>query len=904
MGLALLANLSAYDFGYISAGRLVDRTARAFQAMSAMERHRGHFYNWYDTQSLAPLEPRYISSVDSGNLAGHLLTLRPGLLALRRRADPAARDVPRAARHASTSWPSASPGAPTAAMTRLQKALDAACDSPPDDGRRRPADPRTPRRGEPRAGRRARDGGRARGAAAGPSALADQCRDVLRRSRAPGPVDVAAGLGDAARAPARVHLDPDAQRAGGARRRVGRARPGRGSRRSTASRRRRSTSRRWSGSFLFDRTRHLLSIGYNVADRRRDSSYYDLLASEARLCTFVAIAQGHLPQESWFALGRLLTTAAGEPVLLSWSGSMFEYLMPLVVMPGYDDTLLDQTCKAAVKRQIEYGRHRGVPWGISESGLQPARRAAHLPVPRVRRAGPRPQARPRRRPGRRAVRVGARADGVARGGVREPAAARGGGVRRGARLLRGDRLHAGAPAARPVARRRALLHGAPPGHDAPVAGARAPRRPDAGALRVRPGVPGDRAAAAGADPARERVLPAAGARVGRPHGAGRPPTSPCASFSGPDTPAPEVQLLSNGRYHVVVTNAGGGYSRWKDLAVTRWREDATSDNWGTFCYLRDVATGAFWSAAHQPTLQPADRFEAVFSEARAEFRSRTHQIESYTEIAVSPEDDVELRRLRLTNCGRTRRTIEVTSYAEVALATPAADALHPAFSNLFVQTEIVPDQRAILCTRRPRSRGESSPWMFHLMAAHGAAAGGALSYETDRLRFVGRGRTPADPRAMHEHGPLSGTAGVGARSDRRDPRPVRARTGRVDHDRRRLGRGRDARGVPGPGGQVPGPAARQSRVRAGLDARPGRPAAAERQRGGCAALLPPGRLHHLREPVAARRPGHHRAGTGAGSPGCGATRCPATCRSCCCRSATRPTSSWCASSCRPTPTGA
>ena len=279
------------------------------------------------------------------------------------------------------------------------------------------------------------------------------------------------------------------------------------------------------------------------------------------------------------------------------------------------------------------------------------------------------------------------------------------------------------------------------------------------ALRVRPGVPGDRAAAPGADPARERALPA-GHRPRRTPARRRPaPAIAVRSFSGPDTPAPEVQLLSNGRYHVMVTNAGGGYSRWKDLAVTRWREDATSDNWGTFCYIRDVATGAFWSAAHQPTLQPADRFEAVFSEARAEFRSRTHQIESYTEIAVSPEDDVELRRLRLTNCGRTRRTIEVTSYAEVALAAPAADALHPAFSNLFVQTEIVPDQRAILCTRRPRSRGESSPWMFHLMAAHGASAGSALSYETDRLRFIGRGRTPADPRAMREPGPLSGTAG-------------------------------------------------------------------------------------------------------------------------------------------------
>ena len=120
--------------------------------------------------------------------------------------------------------------------------------------------------------------------------------------------------------------------------------------------------------FLFDETRHLLAIGYNVGERRRDSSYYDLLASEARFSSFVAIAQGQLPQESWFALGRLLTTAGGEPILLSWSGSMFEYLMPLLVMPTYEHTLLDQTYKAAVARQIEYGKKRGVPWGISESG--------------------------------------------------------------------------------------------------------------------------------------------------------------------------------------------------------------------------------------------------------------------------------------------------------------------------------------------------------------------------------------------------------------------------------------------------------------------------------------------------------------------------------------------------------
>src|SRR6476469_6414697 len=169
----------------------------------------------------------------------------------------------------------------------------------------------------------------------------------------------------------------------------------------------------------------------------------------------------------------------------------------------------------------------------------------------------------------------------------------------------------------------------------------------------------------------------------------------------------------------MVTNAGGGYSRWKDLAVTRWREDATCDNWGTFCYIRDVASGTYWSSAHQPTLQRADRYEAIFTEARAEFRRVDGDFESHTEIAVSAEDDLELRRMRITNHGRTRRTIDVTSYAEVVLAAEAADALHPAFSNLFVQTEIVAQGQAILCTRRPRSLEEKPPWMVHLMSVHG-----------------------------------------------------------------------------------------------------------------------------------------------------------------------------------------
>ncbi len=248
-------------------------------------------------------------------------------------------------------------------------------------------------------------------------------------------------------------------------------------------------------------------------------------------------------------------------------------------------------------------------------------------------------------------------------------------------------------------------------------------------------------------------------------------------FSSPHTPIPEVKLLSNGRYHVMVTNAGGGYSRWNDLAVTRWREDATRDHWGAFCYLRDLASGAFWSSAYQPTLADPDSYAAIFSEGRAEFRRRDQGIESYTEIAVSPEDDIELRRLRLTNCSRSHRLIEVTSYAEVVLAPPAADASHPAFSNLFVQTEILHPQPAILCTRRPRSSSEAAPWMLHLMVVREGLGGTRereavqaqadsmgfaarhTSYETDRMRFIGRDRSVAHPQALDDEAPLSGSAG-------------------------------------------------------------------------------------------------------------------------------------------------
>ena len=236
------------------------------------------------------------------------------------------------------------------------------------------------------------------------------------------------------------------------------------------------------------------------------------------------------------------------------------------------------------------------------------------------------------------------------------------------------------------------------------------------------------------------------------------PKAPLRALDDPDIPTPEVQLLSNGTYHVMVTSGGGSYSRWKNLAVTRWCEDATCDNWGAFCYIRDITRGYVWSTTYQPTLQRACTAEVIFPVGRASFLRCDHDIETLTDIAVSPEDDVELRRVRITNGSRIRRAFDVTSYTEIVLAPPATDAAHPAFSKLFVESEILHERQAILCTRRPRAPGEPSPWMFHLLAAPESARGN-VTYETDRMRFIGRGRTTAYPQALDHNATLSGSAG-------------------------------------------------------------------------------------------------------------------------------------------------
>ncbi len=230
-------------------------------------------------------------------------------------------------------------------------------------------------------------------------------------------------------------------------------------------------------------------------------------------------------------------------------------------------------------------------------------------------------------------------------------------------------------------------------------------------------------------------------------------------FDTADMPTPRVQLLSNGAYSVMVTTSGAGYSNYKSIAVTRWREDTTKDLWGSFIYLRDVESGDVWSSGFQPLGQEADLYEVAFSEDKVMIKRRDGGIETRTEIIVSPEDNAEIRRVSVTNNSSKAREIEVTSYAEVVLVPSKADAAHPAFSNLSIETEFNIDENALIAKRRARSENDEPIWAIHTIATDCDIVG-AVQYETDRARFLGRGHDIREPTAVIEDRPLSNTVGA------------------------------------------------------------------------------------------------------------------------------------------------
>lgn len=784
IGMYLLGALTARDFGYLPTEALLERIDTTLAALEQMPRHRGHFLNWYDTTTLEPLPPRYVSTVDSGNLIACLLVLARGLdavdgerllppgvwggladtwrvfrdvLADRGGGPP---DVGEAAAMRAIDAALAEAPLPVAALRDHAQALAAlaaaiAVLAGRTDGRLDDAPARWLERfrREVDAWRSSLDARAPWLDATPPASEADAAlatrlgnNPSLRRTSALlanlAPPDTGDDAGIAWRSHAAgttAHLAALREHAA-----------------SLAARCRALADADF--DFLWVPEQRLLTIGYHVDQHVRDAGMYDLLASEARLTSFVAIAQGRLPREHWFALGRLLTLAAGRPALVSWSGSMFEYLMPLVVMPGFENTLLTRSCRAVIARQIAYAREHGIPWGISESAYNVTDshftyqyRAFGVPGLGLKRGLAEDLV---VAPYATALAVPLRSDAACRNleelarlgalgeygfiealdftPARVPEGARFAPVRAWMAHHQGMSLTALSTAlnGRPLQRR--FL-----------------REPmfRANQLLLREKVPAALTVDTGTLRAEELLAPP------------RPTATVDRTITAIDTPLPEVQLLSNGRYHVLVTHTGGGASRWGDIALNPWHADATRDGDGIACYVQDLDGGRMWSNTFQPVRAPGRDAVTTFVQGIAEFQRHDHGIDTRTRIAVSPEDDIELRRITLTNRTGSRRRLALTTFTELVLTRRADADAHPGFNKLFIETEYVPGPQALLARRRARAPDEHPPTFLHVIGMRGATVGDA-SFETRRDVFLGRSGSRRAPAALAPGAALAG--GIGA----------------------------------------------------------------------------------------------------------------------------------------------
>lgn len=761
IGIGLLSTLSAWDFGFIPQSALLARLRASFDSMALLERHRGHFHAGYDTRTLAPLAPVRIDTAASGHLAGHLLTLAAGLeqLAQQPIAGEQALAGMRATLRVVEDHASKAPRTLREALGRCAQALD------PDNSRKAGTLPGLtdclqaasaaaaaltallPEDADPElrawCARLDQD---ARAAHADLLAQAPWMRAVheyvldASLTRIPTLRELAAftapaGDDDATRtlaalveegvAAARARLDEIAALAGQAR-----------------------AFADMDFGLLYDRHTRLLAAGYDITAGRLEDAACDQLASEARLTSFIGIAHGQLPQEHWYALGRQLGVVGGEQLLLSRGGALRDYLMPSLVMPARRGTLLDQSARAAIHVQSDHARRHGVPWGVSDCACNTVDAALHYDyrafgVPGM----------GLRRGLKRDLVIAPHAAMLGLMVAPEQACAN---LERMAGLglvgrygfyeaidYTGARLQQGQPHA--VVRAFLAQH---QGMGLLALSYLLLDRP----MQKR----------FAADPRLQAALPLLQERVPRSGAfdvasiepAARPQAPlPVRTAPRPGRAQPEVQLLSNGRYHLVVDSEGSGYSRWHSLALTRRRGDATDGSGGLACYLRDLGSGAVWTAAWQPALAEPEQYEALFPEGSAQLRRRDRGIDLLTEIVVSPEDDVELRRMRIRNRSGQARAIELTSYVEVLPAPHDPDRAWP------VQCEILADDGAILCMRPPRVQDEPAPWLLHQVTIDGGKPD-AASFETSRARFLGRADGNPLPAALRSREPLGGADGA------------------------------------------------------------------------------------------------------------------------------------------------
>ena len=506
---------------------------------------------------------------------------------------------------------------------------------------------------------------------------------------------------------------------------------------------------------LYNPKKQLFSIGYSTREKKLTRSHYDLLASEARQTSFIAIARGEVPASHWFRMGRTLTVMDGYKGLVSWTGTMFEYLMPLLVMKSYKNTLLDETCSFAVRNQKKYGMQMGIPWGTSESGYHSLEKNKDYKYKAF----------------------GVPWLGLKRGLVGnaviapyatflalmvDPESALQNISHLKSDGLEGDYGFYEAADYTPKSllnRKNAIVMSFMAHHEGMSLLAidnYLNRNIMQERFHSNPAVRSARLLLQEKNPGnvvftkeiKEKVITIKGPELIE--------KSYIRKYNKPNEIIPKTHILSNGDYSVALTDRGTGYSKNCEIQITRWREDITLDHYGTFCFLKNVETGHVWSSAYAPLNVIPDDYEVIFTPDKVQYKRIDEDIETITEIVVASGDNVEIRRISVKNLGETPKSLEITSYFEAVMANQAQDVEHPAFSNLFVETEYLPQKRSIIASRRIRANDEKT-WQTANTLVIENSNHSEIQFETDRMKFIGRGKTIASARAINR--PLSDTAG-------------------------------------------------------------------------------------------------------------------------------------------------
>ncbi|MBL0370522.1 protein ndvB [Rhizobium sp. KVB221] len=737
IGLYLISTITARDMGWISFNEAIERVEQTIATVERMDKHKGHLFNWYDTKSMATLSPRYISSVDSGNLASHLVVVSSSLREWA--AAPAVHllgdargigDTVQIVRETLARVPDNRRNI-RPLRRRLEERLEgfvAALQSNLE----------TPQFAPVRS--------------IGLSVIAREIEALVKDLHGELASSATGWLTEWA---AKLHRVCEAH--------FGDAVFDRDQTEVLRERllelgeRARALAFAMDFAFLFNSERRLLSIGYQYEDAKLDEACYDLLASEARLTSLFGIAKGDLPSEHWFRLGRPVTSVKGQAVLVSWAGSMFEYLMPAIVMHERQGGILNQSDRLSIVGQMVYASGKRLPWGVSESAYNARDRElnyqyTNFGVPAL----------GLKRNIAANVVIAPYSTGLASQFYPKEAVANYERLQAlGALGIYGYYDAVDFTESRiPEGRDCAVVQNYMAHHQGMTI--------TAIGNAVHNGLLRDRFHSDPVIEAAELLLQEKAPRdfvavVKVELGDGRPDTLRAGLgqkyrlVEDPLNTKRAVSLLSNGHYALMVTATGSGYSMWNGQAVTRWKPDPTSDDWGSYVFLRDVADGNWWSATAGPKQGPDEVSRAIFSDEKAEFRKKVGDIESRLEILVATESDAEARRLTIKNTGEIDRYIEVTSFGELVLAFPDSDAAHPVFSKMFVKTEISEDGDVIYARRNKRSPDEPDIEVAHLVT--GAGRSRRTEAETDRRAFIGRGRELANALAFEGEAPLQGHQG-------------------------------------------------------------------------------------------------------------------------------------------------